>query len=70
MKYSLRVPALMPRKSMADSTDFIGSKLGMPYNTSKEETAKDQESAYHKTVFMLTVVGLSLHIWLRILLHP
>lgn len=55
---------------MADSTDFIGSKLGMPYNTSKEETAKDQESAYHKTVFMLTVVGLSLRIWLRILLHP
>ena len=42
---------------MADSTDFIESKLGMPYDTSKGQTVKDQESAYHKTVFMLTVVG-------------
>ena len=55
---------------MADSTDFIGSELGMPYDTSKRQTVKDQESIYHETVFMLTLVGLSLHIWRRILLHP
>lgn len=71
MKHSLRVPAPTPCKSMADSTVFIGSKLGVPHATSKgKKTVKDQESAYHKTVFMLIVVGLRFHIWLRILLHP
>jgi len=42
----------------------------MLHNTSEGQTVKDQESAYHRTVFMLPVVGLSLYMWLRILLHP